>query len=914
MSLRVKAALVIISIVLVFTAASFFLSFSFTRQKMTEAMEQDLALALAIGDDLVSTRTRLLIADADTVAERLLRILPGEDMRAVMAAQLNIYPEFIALAVINREGIVSYCGEPVDYGFSRYDNPYKQVAFAGNPIITTTYYSQPSGALVMYVVVPMGDNMVLTATIPGTIFADMVSGYRLWQTGNIFIIDAEGAFIASYCPVLVQERRNFIFGVQSDPGLESVSGFFKKMLAADHGAGTYFLNGVEHLCVFKLITGSGAGWRIAVVVPLNESPEANLRRGLLLSSLLFLLVGVLVSFFVSGIAVKPFYKIETQNRELAELNETIRAASEAKSKFLAKMSHEMRTPLNAIIGFSELSIAEKGLNVETLEKIYNAGAVLLNTVNDILDISKIEAGRFELVPAEYDTPNMISDTVTQSIMRKGEKSVEFVLEIDPNIPKRLYGDDLRVKQIFNNLLSNAFKYTNEGTVKFSVTSEPANDSIWLVASVTDTGIGISFQDMGRLFIEYGQVDIKLNHRIEGTGLGLSIAKMMAEMMGGSISVVSEYGKGSVFTARILQKIVSSEAIGPEIVNNIRNFRYSARRHDSTLWRSRIKLPNARVLIVDDVKTNFDVARGMMKPYGMLIDYVSGGQEAVDTVRSEKVRYNAIFMDHMMPGIDGIEATRIIREEIGTEYAKTVPIIALTANAIVGNEEMFLSKGFQAYIPKPIEIKLLDTVMERWVQNYNPEKPCAAQQIAGLDMVKGIERFSGDRETYMRVLQSFVTNTRILLGSVKVASEDNLPNYIISVHGIKGSCRGVCAEEAGTQAEALEKAAKDGDMDFVTANTPALIKTISELIAGIEKALCREFSNKDKPKKDRPDTEALAKLLTACENYKIDDVETLIKEMESFEYESYNELVLWLRQNAVEMNFSQMVERLKSLNI
>jgi CheY-like chemotaxis protein len=422
--------------------------------------------------------------------------------------------------------------------------------------------------------------------------------------------------------------------------------------------------------------------------------------------------------------------------------------------------------------------------------------------------------------------------------------------------------------------------------------------------------------------------------------------MMTHMMGGSISVESEYGKGSVFTVRLPQKVISAAPIGLELVNNISNFHYSATGRKQDMWLARTWVPYARVLVVDDVPINFDVAKGMMKPYGIQVDYADSGQKAINIIRDAKVKYNTVFMDHMMPELDGIQTTKIIREEIGTEYAKTIPIIALTANAIVGNEEMFLNNGFQAYLPKPIELLRLDTIINQWVRDKKLEKSFAMrqinlqgetfpdnrtglerragserrqhkgdmrlkwQEISGLDTVKGIERFSGDKETYMQVLQSFAINTPAFLDAAKEVNEGNLSNYAIIVHGIKGSCRGICADIAGDQAEALEKAAKTGDLDFVKKNNPALIRTISKLVADIDEAIGGVTVTEDKPKKDRPDKEALLKLLEACENYKIADIEEIMKEIESFEYKSDDELVYWLRTNVVEMNYSLIVEKLK----
>ncbi|MCL1796567.1 MAG: ATP-binding protein, partial [Clostridia bacterium] len=357
--------------------------------------------------------------------------------------------------------------------------------------------------------------------------------------------------------------------------------------------------------------------------------------------------------------------------ELEDALSAARDANQAKSDFLALMSHEMRTPLNAIIGLSDLTLGVADLNDETqtnLEKINNAGVTLLGTVNDILDISKIEAGRFELVPAEYDTPSLINDTVSQNVLRIGEKPVQFLLNLSGDLPAHLYGDEIRVKQVMNNLLSNAFKYTHEGSVKLDVSSERDGEDIWMTAVISDTGIGIKREDLEKLFKAYNQVDTAANRNIEGTGLGLQITRRLVEMMDGSVTVESEYGKGSTFTVKLRQKFVTDAAIGQDTAKTLMSFRYTDYKRRNNLRFTRISLPYARVLVVDDVATNLDVARGLLKPYKMHIDCVASGQEAIDAVKNESPRYNAVFMDHMMPGMDGIEATRRIRE-IGTDYAK-----------------------------------------------------------------------------------------------------------------------------------------------------------------------------------------------------------------------------------------------------
>ena len=618
------------------------------------------------------------------------------------------------------------------------------------------------------------------------------------------------------------------------------------------------------------------------------------------------------------------------------------AANRAKSSFLARMSHEMRTPLNAVIGLCGLTLESSHLDNESyvnLEKIYNAGVVLLNTVNDILDISKIEAGRFELQPAEYELASLINDAVTQNVLRIGEKPVEFVLDIDESLPARLYGDELRVKQILNNLLSNAFKYTMEGTVTMNVACTREGDDVWLTLTVRDTGIGIRAEDTIQLFDDYVQVDKDTNRYLEGTGLGLSITKRMAEMMDGTITAESEYGLGSTFTVKLRQGFVSDAVLGPEMVKNLKNFRGSSgSKYD---WSSRItraKLPYAHVLVVDDNLTNLDVTQGMLAPYGMKVDCVTDGQSAIDAIRDEKVQYNAVFMDHMMPGMDGIEATRRIRE-IGTQYAKNIPIIALTANAVIGNEKMFLDNGFQAFLPKPVEVTRLDEILRHWVRDREQEALLTEQQInelneherrsvperrsgidrrqtrmklTGLDVGKGIKRFDGNAETYYRVLRTYSSHTRSMLGSLENVSEENLSDFAIVVHGIKGASRGIFADMIGNAAESLENAARAGNFDYVVKHYQTFLEATRKLLDDLDAMFAEMDAKNKKPQKDKLDVEILAELMIACEHYDMDGVDSVMENIAEYEYTSDAELAAWLQDNVEKMNFAEIKDRLQAL--
>jgi signal transduction histidine kinase/CheY-like chemotaxis protein len=434
-----------------------------------------------------------------------------------------------------------------------------------------------------------------------------------------------------------------------------------------------------------------------------------------------LLICVLTLLFVQ------FNKKRGEGKRLATLvaeqTEEARKASEAKSLFIANMNHEMRTPMNVIVGLTDLLLEDdsiSGTAKETLKKINTASTTLMGLINDVLDMSKIESGKLELMPDKYDAPSMLNDIITLNLIRIQDKPITFNLNIDENLPANLFGDDLRVKQILNNLLNNAFKYTKEGTVTLSVSGRRDGGDMWLAFCISDTGIGIRKDDIAKLFTDYNQVDTRANRNIEGTGLGLSIAKKFVELMDGSIAVESEYGKGTTFHVNIRQGFVSDHPIGKDVVENLRGFHFANRDERMRKKLTRLDLSGVRVLVVDDFPTNLDVAARMLRKYNMAVDCVDGGQKAIDSVMAGAPAYDAIFMDHMMPGMDGIEAAAAIRA-LPTAYAKSLPIIALTANAVAGNERMFLDNGFDAFLSKPINVVMLDAVVRRCIGSKAKEQ-------------------------------------------------------------------------------------------------------------------------------------------------------------------------------------------------
>jgi CheY-like chemotaxis protein/anti-sigma regulatory factor (Ser/Thr protein kinase) len=525
-----------------------------------------------------------------------------------------------------------------------------------------------------------------------------------------------------------------------------------------------------------------------------------------------------------------------------------------------------------------------------------------------------------------------------NIVRIGSKPIQFKLELDENLPNRLYGDELRVKQILNNLLSNAIKYTPEGVVALDIACERDGGDCWLSCSVTDSGIGITQENISKLFSDYQQVDMHSHRTIEGTGLGLSICKRLVEMMGGAITVESEYGKGSVFSVRLKQMITDPKPIGPENTNNLKTFRFLERQSRRVKNVDYVSMPYGKVLIVDDVQTNLDVAKGMMMAYDLTIHCVTSGRQAIELVRDAVVRYDVIFMDHMMPEMDGIEAVRIIRQEIGTEYAKTVPIVALTANAIIGNDKLFLENGFQAFLTKPIDVIRLDSVLHKWIRDrQNPETLQKAEikmaendekanhqellsgilqktRIQGVDFSSGMRRFNNNPDVYLRVLHSFVQNIPKLLDELREVTEPALAKYAITVHGVKGSCYGISADEAGRMAEALEVAAKTGNYAKVASDNNTFIQAVEGLLPQFQALLESADAIKTMESKNTapaPDPELLTKMLEASKDYDIDAMQQAMEQLEQYSYESGNDLIEWLKEQVTNFGYDQIQEKLES---
>lgn len=639
-------------------------------------------------------------------------------------------------------------------------------------------------------------------------------------------------------------------------------------------------------------------------------PKTSLEKYQRVSEAIATAAVYVVCTWIAAVLIKLVQKRDRRNNEQAQSLDDLLAvveskcddaqnANRAKSDFLARMSHEIRTPINAVLGLDTMILREsREAHVKNYAMdIQNEGQILLSLINDILDLSKIESGKLEISPAEYELSSLLNDVYNMVYFKAVEKELELKFNIDENLPTNLFGDDVRIRQILVNILSNAVKYTEQGSVTLSVNGDMDDNAVILSFSISDTGIGIKKEDLGRLFSEYERIEDVRTRYIEGTGLGMSITMRLLDMMDSKLLVESEYGVGSTFSFDIRQPVMSLEPIGnleERIKNKTVSYEYAAS----------FTAPEKKVLVVDDNAVNRKVFMNLLKETKINITEAEDGYKCLELVKKDK--YDIIFLDHMMPGIDGIETLKEIRAMKACINADT-PIIALTANAVSGAREMYLAEGFDDFMTKPIKPDRLESMICEKLGIMT--RACAVKEeqstteigrrlmgIDGIDWDYAVANLGSEglivdtARDFCRACESERKTLQEQLKHVDDSQED-MELFRIKVHSMKTTAAMIGNIALSGVAKMLEYAARDGKKDVLNAVTPVFLESWSAFGEELRN-IFPEFNSKEKkPINHELIRGYLCMLVNSIQDMEIDTADEIMVQLKGFKFpETMSEVI------------------------
>lgn len=606
----------------------------------------------------------------------------------------------------------------------------------------------------------------------------------------------------------------------------------------------------------------------------------------------------------------------------AELEEAISAAQHARDIFLMNMSHELRTPINTILGLNELILRESQEDAikEYALDIRHAGNVLLTLVGDILDYTRLQAGQMEITEGIYDLSSLLNDLINGISVQLRKKKLDLKLDIAKDIPHKLSGDEIHIRQIISNLLSNAVKYTERGTVTLHLGwTKRGEDEIEMDLAVKDTGVGIREKDIDRLFGVFQRMDTLDRNTNDSTGLGLAITNRLLEMLGGRLEVQSTRGKGSVFSFKLIQKVTDATPLGDF------EKQYTESLHSARNYKNKFIAPMGRVLVVDDNAMNLAVAQGLLKETRLQVDVANSGEKCLELLRRKT--YHVICLDHMMPVMDGVETLHAIRKLEGNPSADT-PVIALTANAVAGAREYYLQEGFQDYLTKPIDADKFESMLIRYLpdnvvylnQDQNTPDENGQELEAAIGMMEsrlsgigfnvrnGLKYMGNDIKLYDKVLHDFhlilQEKEDALRGFLK---KRDMPGYAIIVHSLKGNARNVGADDLADEAFELEKMSKAGQLEDVEVRSPILFNLMKNMRRDLKTYLDSE-SRTEAGKEEEPGNkltiteddwkQALKELAGRLDDFDGDSVHEKLEELKKYDRPESDQKMLRLCEKAV----------------
>ena len=811
-----------------------------------EVGEDRISAAAAELENYLETSKSTLWVTADTVDHMVSHGASPEDILNYITVETqNQKYQFD----VNINGIYGYVmGEyldglawvpPENYDPTRRDWYLEALEAGGEATIVAPYVDAQTGDVIISISRMLSNGKdVISVDVMMNQIQQIVSSLQIKGKGYGFIVGRDGMLIAHQ-----DEEKRGRYLTEDEEQLVLIDNIL------DVQNGTFEIQtGQTNSTVF--VRQIAEQWYVVIVIGSDEL-TAEVRQQMIINVLICTVIFILIAFFyLLGQQNEKKYARRIEEMRAEEQKQTYEArvlklekaaadqANKAKSDFLAEMSHEIRTPINAVLGMNEMILREVApagdqtcdpgatAILENIRRyagdIESAGNNLLSIINDILDFSKIEAGRLEIAEGPYQLSSLLNDVSNMIYFRARDKGLDFVLDVDPAIPDALYGDEVRLRQIITNLLTNAVKCTERGSVTLTVRGQAeatqADSPIMLTVSVKDTGIGIRPEDQEKLFTKFQRVDLRHTSTVEGTGLGLAITRSLLSLMGGSIRLESVYGEGSTFTVTVPQKIREPEPLGDF------HTRFRENTAQKRVYQTAFQAPDARLLIVDDTRMNLTVVKGLLKKTELCITTALSGAEAVELAHTTP--FDLILMDQRMPEMDGTEAMRRIRDQSDGQNRGT-PVICLTADAVIGARERYIAMGFTDYLTKPIDSEALERMLMKYLpsekvlvhsaeENALQEEPAQDDDFgflrkADIDTETGLRYCEGDPALYASLLKEYLQSAEQRQQDIqRYYDAGDWEDYGILVHALKSTSRMIGAKELSETAASLEAAAERAD--------------------------------------------------------------------------------------------------------